>query len=580
MHSTYDSAGRLETLTYPDTGTGKPRLVTRNVYDGVGNGYLTRVENAVSGLKYWELLDMDAEGRVTQERLGNNVHTARVFDARGRLTELDATIGTNGAQRQLLSYVYDSLGNLEERRDLFPATAIRENFSYDALNRLTAVSQNGISTATFAYDYNGNIKAKSDFGDDYRYGENGAGPHAMTSVRKAGALIASFAYDANGRLTSGNGRVVSYTSFGMPRTITRGGSTATFKYNTDHMRMVQTTGTGKITYLDPNEKTGGYLYEKETKSGKTIHRHFIAGGVAVLEYEAGSSVIERTRYFLKDHLGSTDTVLDELGNIVERLSFDAFGMRRDAGSWTVTGAAILPLSTNRGYTGHEHLDGVGLIHMNGRIYDPQAGRFLTADPLIQAPRNSQSLNRYSYVVNNPLTLTDPSGYSWAKVRDKYVKPLAIAALAFYAGGLAYSAALTSGISGAATVALANLGSAVAAAQVGAAAAYGAVTGGILGGYSGYSSSGGSARGTINGAIKGTVKGGLSGGISGELAQAGGLGRMVGSGINGYLQTGTGKGFARGFVAGGIPMDLGISKVSGHFPTSLSRGGNTDPIAAD
>lgn len=115
--------------------------------------------------------------------------------------------------------------------------------------------------------------------------------------------------------------------------------------------------------------------------------------MAVLEYEAGSTVIERTRYFLKDHLGSTDTVLDELGNIVERLSFDAFGLCRDAGTWSVSGTAIVPLSTNRGYTGHEHLDGVGLIHMNGRIYDPQLGRFLTADPLIQAPRNSQSLNR-------------------------------------------------------------------------------------------------------------------------------------------------------------------------------------------
>ena len=65
-------------------------------------------------------------------------------------------------------------------------------------------------------------------------------------------------------------------------------------------------------------------------------------------HKVGSSVIERTRYFLKDHLGSTDTVLDELGNIVERLSFDAFGMRRDAGSWTVTGAAILPGASELG----------------------------------------------------------------------------------------------------------------------------------------------------------------------------------------------------------------------------------------
>ncbi|WP_371196337.1 RHS repeat domain-containing protein [Glaciecola sp. SC05] len=54
--------------------------------------------------------------------------------------------------------------------------------------------------------------------------------------------------------------------------------------------------------------------------------------------------------------------------------------------------------------------GVQIIHMNGRIYDPTLGRFLQADPFIQAPNDSQSFNRYSYVLDNPMTMTDPSGY--------------------------------------------------------------------------------------------------------------------------------------------------------------------------
>jgi len=66
--------------------------------------------------------------------------------------------------------------------------------------------------------------------------------------------------------------------------------------------------------------------------------------------------------------------------------------------------------TNRGFTGHEHLDSVGLIHMNGRAYDPELGRFLSVDPFIQFPDNSQSLNPYTYVMNNPLSGTDPTGY--------------------------------------------------------------------------------------------------------------------------------------------------------------------------
>ena len=72
-------------------------------------------------------------------------------------------------------------------------------------------------------------------------------------------------------------------------------------------------------------------------------------------------------------------------------------------------------SVSRGYTGHKMINELGIIHMNGRIYDPTLGRFLQADPHIQAPGNSQSYNRYSYVLNNPLSYTDPSGYFFKKL---------------------------------------------------------------------------------------------------------------------------------------------------------------------
>jgi RHS repeat-associated protein len=70
--------------------------------------------------------------------------------------------------------------------------------------------------------------------------------------------------------------------------------------------------------------------------------------------------------------------------------------------------ALVGINTERGFTLHEHLDEVGAIHMNGRIFDPLIGRFMSADPYIQAPGNLQSYNRYSYVMNNPLAFTDPS----------------------------------------------------------------------------------------------------------------------------------------------------------------------------
>mgnify|MGYP001305478865 CR=1 FL=1 len=58
--------------------------------------------------------------------------------------------------------------------------------------------------------------------------------------------------------------------------------------------------------------------------------------------------------------------------------------------------------------------------MNGRVYDPELGRFMSADPFVQAPHNTQSYNRYSYVFNNPLSFTDPNGYQARTVEDIHV----------------------------------------------------------------------------------------------------------------------------------------------------------------
>ncbi|NOU19200.1 MAG: RHS repeat-associated core domain-containing protein, partial [Bacteroidales bacterium] len=59
---------------------------------------------------------------------------------------------------------------------------------------------------------------------------------------------------------------------------------------------------------------------------------------------------------------------------------------------------------------HEHMAGFGLINMNGRLYDPYLQRFLSPDPFVQSPTNTQSYNRYTYCLNNPLAFTDPTGY--------------------------------------------------------------------------------------------------------------------------------------------------------------------------
>jgi len=130
-----------------------------------------------------------------------------------------------------------------------------------------------------------------------------------------------------------------------------------------------------------------------------------------------------------DHLGSVAAVSNAAGAVVERMAYDAWGKRRyinQTPGKADTLDTLKGLNTHRGYTLHEHLDELGVIHMNGRIYDPLVGRFMSADPYIQAPQNLQSHNRYAYVMNNPLALTDPSGYfSWGKLFGAMLCPICV-----------------------------------------------------------------------------------------------------------------------------------------------------------
>jgi RHS repeat-associated protein len=138
-------------------------------------------------------------------------------------------------------------------------------------------------------------------------------------------------------------------------------------------------------------------------------------GVCVL----GSDNSIVTRYFHTDNLGSIAVIINESGAVVERDSYDAWGKRRFPNG-ADDPAGSIESQTTRGFTGQEELADVGLVHLNGRVYDPLVGRMMSADPMVPDPLNAQAWNRYSYVINNPLAFTDPSGYcflgmcSWGK----------------------------------------------------------------------------------------------------------------------------------------------------------------------
>jgi len=148
---------------------------------------------------------------------------------------------------------------------------------------------------------------------------------------------------------------------------------------------------------------------------RELHYIYAATGIAAIMQRSGS--VDSMFYVHPDHLGSLVLITDENGDVYEEKSFDAFGRLRDPEDWSeiVTEGNY---RFDRGFTGHEHLEAFGLINMNWRMYDPHTARFLSPDLFVQDPAFTQSFNRYSYCLNNPLRFVDPGGYWWNGLTDR------------------------------------------------------------------------------------------------------------------------------------------------------------------
>ncbi|SUS08797.1 conserved exported hypothetical protein [uncultured Defluviicoccus sp.] len=377
-------------------------------------------------------------------------------------------------------YLYDAFGNVlqQQLRGGRPASnqPVAETYSYDALHRVTSATySDGTSSdpsIRYGYSTTGNLLKKTDFSVDtaegeapaYAYGNverNGidnAGPNAVESVRTPGlGCRTDYRYDESGNQIAqevaacGTNTVprrqwIDYTVDNLPKwmqlvhvALPKEGDypqsagvalSSRFAYSPDGQRYAQ-----RVLMGNPSRSTV-YIgdYERDEVVGSTQpyieHRYKLAPGVLLIHRERDDAGSPRSGvyYVMGDRLGSTSTVFRARDNaIVDRHGFGPFGEPRD-GNWRSNASRTLhpvnndidltsPAVTRRGFTQHEHLDRHLLIHMNGRLYDYQAGRFLGVDPIIQFPTNSQSLNPYSYILNNPLAGTDPTGFRACKASD-------------------------------------------------------------------------------------------------------------------------------------------------------------------
>lgn len=441
----YNAAGKLDVLTYP---TG---LQVQYQYT-TGLGFLERVRNHTAGTVLWTANQSNAAGQIERATFGNGTQNRSLFDPQNPARTLYSGARINGQAADAVfkhTYRWDSVNNLLNRYDENGngnAQAVTEAFHYDALNRLTRydVASPGIIATNFQrtvqiqYNVVGNILYKSDVGA-YSYPAAGsARPHAVQSVTGS-QHTATYQYDANGNLTQATGsakyRNITYTSFNMPDEGATGGLTGAsgnlryrWWYDMDQKRIKEVRsdagGTRTTWYVHPNN-AGGLAFEREqASSGQITNRHYVsAGGVtfAVLTSNetGGATVVNstvartivRAEYWHRDHLGSIAATSDA-NQQIRRYAYDPFGKRRyPDGNFDAGGAIVAdyPNGTDRGFTGHEHLDDVGIVHMNGRLFDPLLARFMQPDPFVQEPYLLQNYNAYSYTLNNPLNATDPDG---------------------------------------------------------------------------------------------------------------------------------------------------------------------------
>ncbi|MDL2227350.1 RHS repeat-associated core domain-containing protein [Bacteroidales bacterium OttesenSCG-928-K03] len=299
-----------------------------------------------------------------------------------------------------MSYDYLGDGNMHYRTDALIGK--KEWFKYDNQNRLIGWETTSLNAAEPTYQtrisYTGNrVSSKENIGN-FVYEDF---PHH--GVKTTGATTVEnypieTTYDHN--RIDGRARVSA---------LTRNNNAITYTYGTadDLIKKTEIAGNNSTTTY----YAGGGKYELRIDNTTNSETKLLYLGSGVVKYDAPGTNDDKMLYLLKDHLGSIVKVLSINTNnnvtALESFSYDVWGNRRNAANWTSSNITA-PQYIFKGFTGHEHIDNFGLIHMKGRVYDPALGMFLSPDPYVQN-MTTMGFNRYLYCMGNPLMYMDPDG---------------------------------------------------------------------------------------------------------------------------------------------------------------------------
>jgi RHS repeat-associated protein len=390
MVSSYDQLDRLKTLTYPDG-----EVVT---YGYNLAGRLQSVSGYVNSMSY------DAAGRLTGAEFANQTKTTFTYDT-NRQWLIASTVSRGGNSLYQASYQYKSNGLVQSTSS--STDKMNQSYIYDDLNRLTNVS--GDFAQTFSYDAIGNMTSNSAVGV-YIYQSNPlikcgtisptSCPHAVKRT-VIGGLTQEFTYDDNGNMinatrSKASGRIdrsIEWNADNQPIRIQDfKGIWTNVRYDAAGQRVYRERA-GEVT-----QYYGLYIDLSYSKSGGILRKtqYYYAGSLLIAQKSESGKY-----WYHQDQLGSTRLITDHTGSVVARYDYNTFGTAMNASG---TG------TTDRQFTGHRTDDANNLIYMNARYYDSDLGRFISADSIIPSMFDPQALNPYSYVTNNPINYTDPTGH--------------------------------------------------------------------------------------------------------------------------------------------------------------------------
>ena len=411
--------GQPRLIRYPSAGTNGDFAV-RRTYDTRGRLLEVRRDGQpTTAPPLWQLDETNFYDQISQETLGNGVVTETSYDTLGRMSLMTDNLGA--IPLRVLGLHHDVNGNVISRSNGQQS----ETFLYDHLDRLRFATV-GTTQNEVRYDELGNIEHRSEVGNYGYFATNSPDPNGLFlnqskpyAATHVGTRVNT--YNAAGEMSlrvdfaNASTEHYSWTPFGKIAQMWRNGLTpaegedvVTLSYDAAGDRIQKHRDEQTTTYLE------GMYERRQNTSGTTEHVYYVGNGARVIAQFA--VVVDGTTnqsqseivYLHADHLGSPELLTGEAGTVHDRRSYGAFGSRRNTSDWNL-GATAESGTIRVSFTGHEPDDDYDLVHMIGRHYDPQLGRFLSADPFVDVP-NSQGLNRYSYVINNPLRFRDPNGY--------------------------------------------------------------------------------------------------------------------------------------------------------------------------